>query len=219
MTPKPRGRRRALVVMFVDIAGFTALAEAHGDDSALRTLDSFSTVVRDVASTRGLREVKAIGDAFLFTRDSAPAAVDAGQEIVRRLDQVDGHPAVRVGIHRGAVVEREGDVFGRTVNLAARVAAAAAGGQVLVTAEVLAETTISDARSMGPYRLRNLPQPVDLFEISGRTSGKVRDPVCRMRLSDQAVAGTHTFEGRRYSFCSEDCLRAFLHQPAAYVNA
>lgn len=205
--------------MFVDLAGFTALTEAHGDEDALRTLDSYSAVVRDVARAKELREVKAIGDGFLLTADSAPAAVDAGREIVQRLDQLDGHPAVRVGIHLGDVIERDSDVFGRTVNLAARVAAVASAGQVLVTADVLDQTSVSDARGLRPHRLRNVPEPVELFEVSGRTSGKERDPVCQMQLSHQTVAGTYTLNGRRYSFCSEPCLRAFLQEPTAYADA
>lgn len=92
----------------------------------------------------------------------------------------------RRGLHHGPVVDRSGDLFGATVNLAARVAGQASGGQILATA-VIAEAARDRglrAVELGSFELRNVPEPVSLHEVDTGAvpHGAVIDPVCRMVL-------------------------------------
>ena len=100
-----------------------------------------------------------------------------------------GAPAVRVGLHHGPAVEDEGDYFGATVNLAARVSALATGGEVLVTGSTAALVPELDGvfyESRGRQTLKNVAEPVEVFAALrlGSLSGEALpvDPVCRMAV-------------------------------------
>ena len=203
---------------FVDMAGFSALTEAHGDDAAARFAMRLAELVERALGGEG-RIVKTIGDAALVVTPMPDQAV----RFISRLwsattDEAD-FPVLRAGLHHGDAVERGGDVFGAAVNLAARVAAQARGGQVLLTA------VVADAARAGGYpvtplgrvALRNLREPADLFALElGPGTGDIVDPVCRMRVSPERAVGHLRIDGVTYWFCSLGCVRAFAADPAAY---
>jgi len=119
--------------VFADLAGFTALTEAHGDEQAAAVVADFGTAVRDQLPATGGHQVKGIGDAVMLCIPDPGAAVRLGLRITHELMLGHGAPAVRVGMHHGPAIERDGDYFGAAVNLAARVSAEATGGEVLLT--------------------------------------------------------------------------------------
>jgi class 3 adenylate cyclase len=115
--------------LFADLSGFTALTEAHGDEQAVDLVDGFCVAVRQLLAAHHAHEVKTIGDALMLRTGDTAAAIRLGLCIVHDVGARHGFPLVRVGMHTGPAVERGGDWFGATVNLAARVSAAAAGGR------------------------------------------------------------------------------------------
>jgi len=119
--------------LFADIAGFTALTEAHGDAEAADLAEDFSRRVEELLSDHAAEQVKQIGDALMLRSAAADHAIQLGLRVVHEVGRRHGFPAVRVGMHTGPAVERRGDWFGTTVNLAARVAGAASGCEVLLT--------------------------------------------------------------------------------------
>jgi adenylate cyclase len=119
--------------LFTDLVGFTALTEANGDDSAAELALDFYDRVRCLLPDHGAEEVKTIGDAIMLRSDDPAQAIRLGLRIVGELDEVPGFPAVRVGMDTGPAVSRNNDWYGATVNVAARLCAAAGGGQVLVS--------------------------------------------------------------------------------------
>ena len=111
--------------MFADIAGFTALTEAHGDEHAARLVADFCDAVRaELPVFRGT-QVKTIGDALMLRIGDPRHAVLLGLRIAHEVLTGHGVPTVRVGMHHGPAIERDGDYIGAAVNLAARVSAAA----------------------------------------------------------------------------------------------
>src|SRR5262249_54396791 len=105
----------------------------------------------------------------------------------------------RAGAHHGPAISRDGDYLGATVNLAARVAGHAGGGQILVTSGVAraASDTGFEVARLGPHRLHNVTAPVELFEIRFDASdppGTI-DPVCRMRVEPHLAAGRCAMKG------------------------
>ena len=123
-------------VLFADVAGYTALTEAHGDDLAADLVGTFDDRVGELLPAYGGERVKVIGDALMLRVADPSAAVGLALAIVHDVMRDHGCPAVRAGVHCGPAVERRGDWFGTTVNVAARVASLAVGGEVLVTAAV-----------------------------------------------------------------------------------
>ena len=148
--------------LFADIAGYTALTEAHGDADAAELAVAFSRELSAIARDRDGEVVKTIGDAVMVRHSDPAHAVELGLTAAHDVIAGHGFPAVRVGMHRGPAVSHDGDWFGATVNLAARVAGLAAGGEVLVTAACswrkarrreassTAEATTASARSSAP---------------------------------------------------------------------
>ena len=151
--------------LFADLSGFTALTEAHGDEEAADLVQAFVAEVRTLLPEYRAEEVKCIGDAVMIRCDDAAHAVQLGVRIVTVIGDRHGFPMVRVGIDTGSAAQRGGDWFGATVNLAARVAAAAVGGEVLLTeatraaAEPLSEIRLAER---GRRTFKNLSEPVQL---------------------------------------------------------
>ena len=126
------GRMRTAIA-FADLAGYTQLTERQGDEEAASTVERF---VADVTHTLPdeARIVKTIGDEVMLV-SSDPAALADWAVGFQAL--ASGRPLPRIGVHAGEVLYRDGDYYGREVNLAARVAARAAAGEVLVTRAIV----------------------------------------------------------------------------------
>jgi adenylate cyclase len=212
-----------MVVMFADLAGYTALTDVHGDVEAVAAVESFHQVVARVATDHGLHLVKGIGDAFLLTGEDSDSAMAAAWEIVEDMAVLDRAPAVRIGIHEGPTTVRGGDVFGHTVNIAARVASEAHAGQVLVTPQVLEQAkrpSRTEPFSVGTKTFRNVSTPIELFDIChDRSSDKFIDPICQMLVSPEAAAATLKHEGDTLYFCSVECLKRFVTTNGTGTNA
>lgn len=209
-------------ISFIDLAGFTALTEAHGDDQAADLIERFVEVASEECSP-GDRVVKSIGDAVLLHSPSAEGAVALAARVMRQCASEADFPLARGGVHTGPVVERGTDVFGATVNLAARIASQAFGGQLLMSQAVRDHLTdpASTLVDLGEFEFRNVTAPVHLFELSlGLGSGHVGiDPVCRMQVERDRAGGRLRYEGTDYWLCSLACAARFAANPTAYVEA
>ena len=199
-------------VAFADLDGYTALTEAHGDLDAADVAAQFAQLARE--SLQGdARVVKTVGDAVLLAGE-AGSIVDTVVALAAAVSALDDYPTVSAGVHTGPVVEREGDLFGGTVNIAARVAAQAAPGQVLCTDAVaarLAGRADHLLRPLGSVSLKNVRAPVALHEVvhAGRTDTAV-DPVCRMSVDARRAAARVRHDGSDVYFCSLGCAAVFL---------
>lgn len=205
---------------FVDLAGFTALTEAHGDLDAVDLLDRFTTLVRESLAA-GDELVKSIGDAVMLASPGPAAAVALLARLWERSSEASGFLLPRGGAHHGPSIRRDGDYLGATVNLAARVAAHAGGGQLLVTSAIARAARANGlaVADLGPHRLHNIPEPVELFEIglSASEHPGVIDPVCRMRVEPETAAGSLYHAGQRFWFCSMPCVAAFAADPGRHL--
>jgi class 3 adenylate cyclase len=153
-------------VAFVDVSGYTRMTEELGDETAARTSELLRERAEAVAEAEGGRLVKLLGDgAMLWFRDPM-SAVSAAARLVRELTEEEG-VAAHAGIAAGPVVQRDLDLFGRTVNLASRIAGQAAAGEVVVSPEVadLAGGDGFEFEAMQPTTLKGLDDPVPLFRL------------------------------------------------------
>jgi adenylate cyclase len=104
--------------LFADLVGFTALADAEGDDRAAEVALALHNGVREILPAFGAEEVKALGDGIMIRCEDPAAAIQLGLRIVQALEANPAVPAVRVGIHSGTAVGHDGDWYGRAVNVA-----------------------------------------------------------------------------------------------------
>lgn len=215
----------AATFTFADIAGFTALTEAHGDEAAFALVSDFTRAVRaELDSVHG-EHVKTIGDALMLRIPDPADGIILGLRIANDLMLEHGAPAIRVGLHHGQAVENDGDYFGAAVNLAARVSALAAGGEVLVTGSTAALVPDLDGvfyESRGRQTLKNVAEPVEVFAALrlGRLSEEALpiDPVCQMAVDPDRAAGRLMHDGDAYFFCSLSCAGAFAQQPDRFTG-
>jgi adenylate cyclase len=215
----------AQTFLFADLSGFTALTEAHGDEQAADLVGGFCVAVRQLLTEHHAQEVKTIGDALMIRTGDAAAAIQLGLCIVHDVGAQHGFPLVRVGMHTGQAVERDGDWFGATVNLAARVSAAAAGGEALVTATTktaAGEVAGVELRERGRWTFRNVSEPVLVYAAirqgARSSSGLPIDPVCRMAVDPWHSAGRLSHQGVEYCFCSLRCAGVFAQHPGRYTR-
>jgi class 3 adenylate cyclase len=145
--------------VFADMVGFTAFTAEHGDEAAADLAIAFCHEVSRLAVQHGAEKVKAIGDAVMVRASDASDAVRLAGSLLEQLSGRRGFPPIRIGMHTGSAVERAGDWFGAAVNVAARVAAAAAGGEALVTRDTRAAAcavTDLELRDRGRVALKHV---------------------------------------------------------------
>jgi adenylate cyclase len=161
-------RRRPVrppAIGFLDLTGYTKLTEERGDRAAAELAGRLVEMVHEFAHRRGGRAVKLLGDGVMFHFPEPGQAVRCGLELVDRIPRV-GLPQARVGLHSGPVVFQDGDYFGGTVNIAARITDYARPGEVLVSDQVVADTDRLEAvrfEPVGPVSLKGLSAPITLF--------------------------------------------------------
>jgi adenylate cyclase len=213
---------REATFCFVDLAGFTALTETHGDRAAADLIDRFLVLVRASLDDE-TRIVDTIGDAVLTISPRPEKALEFLAALFPKAAAEPDFPVLRAGLHHGEVVERDGRFIGTTLNLAARVAGQARGGQVLATATIVgaARGAGVEITALGAQPIRNIHDPVELFslQLSGADSSSVLDPVCRMRVDKERAAGHLLFDGNDFWFCSLRCAGLFAATPEQYASS
>jgi class 3 adenylate cyclase/YHS domain-containing protein len=210
--------------LFADLAGYTALTEAMGDHEAADLAARFCAAVRDLLPPHAAQEVKALGDALMLRVPDAADAVRLGLRIVNDVGGRHFFPTVRVGMHTGEAVERDGDWFGATVNVAARVSGLAAGGEVLLTdATWRAAGGVGEVafQARGRQQVKNVVEPLTLYAAATQGAhteqGLPIDPVCRMAVDPRRATGTITYQATEFHFCSLACVAAFAAAPERYA--
>jgi class 3 adenylate cyclase len=155
--------------LFTDLVGFTTLTELEGDDRGADVAQAFGEAVRPLLARHGAEQVKSLGDGLMLACESPTQALELAVAIVEELDRRPGFPAVRVGVHTGPAVARDGDWYGTTVNVAARLCSAASGGEVLASATTCAAAGRVRRLELDEPRLhwlKNLTEPVSARPVS-----------------------------------------------------
>jgi adenylate cyclase len=164
--------RRLSAIMFTDMVGSTASAQAN-ESEALKLRDEQAGLVRPLFGAHHGREIKSMGDGFLAEFDSALQAVQCAIDIQQHLHERNSQPGVRpiqlrIGVHLGDVEQRETDIFGDAVNIASRIEPLAIPGGVCISGEVF-----SQVRNKIPNQLERLPSttlkglqtPIDVYSV------------------------------------------------------
>jgi adenylate cyclase len=163
---------RPPAICFVDLTGYTRLTEERGDEVAAHVAGRLAALVNDISRGRGGRPVRWLGDGGMFHFPDPAAAVAAGLDMVERAPAA-GLPAAHVGIHTGPVVFQDGDVYGATVNLAARIASHAQAGEVVVSEDTAQRSGGGQLRfrPLGPVGLKGVARPVALYQALRSPTG------------------------------------------------
>jgi adenylate cyclase len=203
-------------IAFVDLAGFSAIADVYGDASAIAVLQRFEGLVREALGGLG-PPIKWIGDEAMF---GFPDPATALQVLGRLLPACRAEPRIpltRTGLNHGPLLRRANDFFGSTVNIAARIAALASPGQLLATQPVADAAAASGivVSDIGNVALRSIADHLPLYaiELAPAYDPAWIDPVCKMHAPYEAYRKTTPTAPW---FCSERCAEAYRRSPETY---
>jgi class 3 adenylate cyclase len=162
-------------ILFTDVEGSTVLTQRLGDAKAREVLRNHERIVREALRTHGGAEVKAMGDGFMASFSSATRALEcaiAMQRVFAGHSESAKEPIrVRVGLNAGEPIAEEEDLFGTAVNMAARIAAKAEGGEILAS-DVVRQLVAGKGflfSDRGDVALRGFEDPVRLYEVRWQT--------------------------------------------------
>jgi class 3 adenylate cyclase len=204
-----------VTVLFTDIVGSAALKTSQGDATAQELVRGHFDLLRQQVESHGGREVKTLGDGLMATFVSPRSALTSAIAMQRAL--ADGNRTkppeqqvqVRVGLNAGEAIHEDGDIFGSTVDAAARICAKAAGGQILASETVrgiVGAAKDLQFRDRGRFRLKGFPERWRLLEVAWQEEaptvaaapvlaertpyvGREAERAELRRLMEQAIAG------------------------------
>jgi adenylate cyclase len=162
----PQEGRLRVAIAFADLAGYSRLTVERGDEEAVGAVERFLAEVQRTLPVDA-RVIKTLGDEVMVI-GSDPVALTEWA-VALQAATARGDPKPRIGLHYGAALYRDGDYYGREVNQAARVAARAAGGEVLVTRPVVEMNADPDGlrfERIGEVGLKGFSEPTELFVVS-----------------------------------------------------
>ncbi|MEY2453065.1 MAG: adenylate cyclase [Acidimicrobiaceae bacterium] len=202
---------RAQAVGFADLVGFTALSQQLSDHELAAVVDRFEATAYDIVGSLGGRVIKMIGDEVMFAVDDVATAVEIALSLAEAYHDDESLSDVRVGLAYGPVLEREGDLFGPTVNLASRIVSIAYAASVVVSSDIH-DALVDDERlqwkslrtrqlkDIGRVHLWTVRRIGDAFEREGvrerarRRRGTIRDKVTEV-MERRAAADDDTKDG------------------------
>jgi adenylate cyclase len=169
---RPRPTPNPEAAAFADLSGYTTLTEEAGDATATHVALALSQLVKEMAIQHRGEVVKMLGDGVHFHFRDPHDAVRASLDIVRRV-RPRGLPPAHVGVNAGPMIYEEGDYFGRTVNIAARIAGQAGADQVFVGEDLarVVEPSGFTLRELGPFGLKGVTRPITIFEATLQETG------------------------------------------------
>ncbi len=196
-------------VGFADLVGFTAQTQQLDTTALAEVVGRFETIAYDVVGEQGGRVVKTIGDEVMFVHDDVVAGCRTALELARRYREDEALSDVRVGLALGPVLERDGDVYGHTVNVASRIVSVAYPGSVIVSAEVhdavrdrpefgfnsLRSHYLKDIGRVPLWRMRSASDPLEGSFRSARRDYGARQRVLEDRWDEQRTAARQRAEG------------------------
>jgi class 3 adenylate cyclase len=196
-----------LTVLFADIAQSTALFEKYGDDKARSAISSVLNTLLEVAEKYQGVLIKTIGDEIMCTFPSPELAIKAAigmQESVAGNFVLGTHPiGIRIGFHHGKVIAEKGDVYGDTVNVAARMAGFAKKGQIITNSLTFHDAELVEStkhRPLGKTKVKGKLLPVKIIEIFWQkdVSQVTRiSSALDLKLPDAAFTMTLNINGRQ----------------------
>lgn len=196
-----------LSIVFADISGSTRLYEALGDSAARRLIADCLGLMTEHTEKHGGSVIKTIGDEIMCTFPTADQAVEASlgmqEGVAEDLPELNPNtPAtmtIRIGLHHGPAILEGGDVFGDAVNVAARMAGLAKGGQILTTketAEALAPALRSGTRHLDRVPVRGKSEDIDIYEVMWQSDDITRMATGLLRNEAKSAQLVLRYDGR-----------------------
>jgi class 3 adenylate cyclase len=210
-----------VAILMADLTGYTAMTDVHGGASAARIVQKYMELV-DSALYGDTQIVQRIGDQVVMIADT-PSDIAITAQRLNTLTSGEHHfLSTHTGIHYGAILQENGNLFGSTINVAARIMNLANRCQILCSADFVGAVNKQPALSFvscGMHKLKNVLKEIELFELQGPVPSISFhiDPVCHMLVDPEKDDHILTHENRTFHFCSLNCLKMFKSDPGAFT--
>jgi class 3 adenylate cyclase len=157
-------------IAFVDLSGFTQMTEEQGDDASFWLASQLVSEAEIATAAHGTRIVKLLGDGVMLHGDDLGRLIETAIDLVDALPRA-GMPPAHAGIHAGLLIERDGDYFGRVVNIASRIASQASAHEVLLSEAAMRAPAHVVVTELPAATLRGVSEPMILFRaVAGGSS-------------------------------------------------
>ncbi|MBU2493156.1 MAG: YHS domain-containing protein [Bacteroidetes bacterium] len=206
-------KETTLSFLIADLAGYTALTEIHGDQSALELIEKYLTFVQQSLSLN-VSLVERVGDEVLIVSEDSDSLADTALKLLDKIEDELHFPSLHLGLHTGPVIKKNGKYFGHTINLTSRICSYSKGGQILCS-----QKFINSIKSKFNYNLmkignvifKNVREEIVLYSIVPKINKEyiVVDPVCHMQLDKRSAPIKLTLDRNDFYFCSHDCKEKF----------
>jgi len=163
-------------IMFADIAGSTKLYDTLGDEVAEQKIASCLKTMSDITEMNNGTVIKTIGDEIMSCFNTADEATDTAMELQNAMESSDLGLSIRVGMQYGEAIERDGDIYGDAVNVAARMAGVAKARQIITTEHLVSELNArlaEYARLYDTARVKGKEQELNIYQINWEEESKV----------------------------------------------
>ena len=205
-----------IAIMMADLTGYTAMTDAHGGASAARMVRKYMELV-DTTLVGSSKVIQRIGDQVVIIGDNATDVLLTGQGLNKVTSDEHHFLSIHAGLHFGEVFIEDDNLFGSTINVAARIMNIAQGGEILCSQNFLSQLPDrSPFEFIGAHKLKNVVEPIELFRFSVPVTLSL-DPVCHMQVDPQRSPYTVTLDHTTYHFCSPHCRDRFAAAPTKFV--
>jgi adenylate cyclase len=211
-----------IAILMADLTGYTAMTDVHGGASAAQIVNRYMKIV-DAATYGTTKVVQRIGDQVVITADSALDLMTTATHINTLTLQEHHFLSIHAGLHYGPIFIENGNLFGSTINIAARIMSIASRGQILISSNFLSQLPASQQelfKSIGVHKLKNVMNDIELFEMQllSETNISNVDPVCHMHVNPTKKNITINYNGITYQFCSDQCMSIFQASPERFIG-
>jgi adenylate cyclase len=214
---------RNVAILMADLTGYTAMTDVHGGASASGVVKKYMEIAGK-ALHGDARIVQRVGDQLVIVSENTHDIAVTAQRLNALTLEEHHFLSIHGGIHFGSIFEEDGNLFGSTINIAARIMNLADRGQVLCSGafadKLHARPDISFV-SAGRHKLKNIAEEMEIFELlPTRVSPSLHiDPVCRMLVDPDKGNHILPFQDKIFHFCSQRCMDLFKANPQSFTAA
>lgn len=212
---------REIAILMADLTGYTAMTDVHGGASAAKLVNKYMEIV-DAALHGTTKVMQRIGDQVVMIAENSGDLLETAKRLNNLTHEEHHFLSIHAGLHFGEILIEDNNLFGSTVNVAARIMNAASRGQILCSSNFLDQLSTESQqlfRSIGSHKLKNVMTQVELFEVIQDSTHEVYiDPVCHMHIDSTKSSPTADHGGVTYHFCSEHCKSLFLEAPELFSS-
>jgi len=211
---------KEIAILMADLTGYTAMTDVHGGASAAKMVSKYMEIV-DSAVHGSTTVMQRIGDQVVMIADHCSDLLETAKKL-NILTQEEHHfLSIHAGLHFGNILIENGNLFGSTINIAARIMNLANRGQILCSSSFIDRLPADSQhlfQSIGIHKLKNVMANIELFQLQSSPAGDVHiDPVCHMHIASSKQSPSANYLGVSYHFCSENCKSMFLETPDRFI--